>query len=166
MLQTSASISPGSSGSPVINNRGEVLGLISFFFRDAQNINYAIACNSLKIFGLVNNIWVKEIKPRQEENQNKEDILSTGKILDTFRSNIFSFNDSSIQKVDIIVNIIFAGRGYRFKKPDILNIFKEFSWYKPDTSNESVVKSRMDNFELKNLDLLLKRRKTLQHLRK
>ncbi len=42
IIQVTAPISPGSSGSPVINMRGEVIGIATFFVVAGQNINFAI----------------------------------------------------------------------------------------------------------------------------
>lgn len=42
IIQISASISPGSSGSPVVNMKGEVIGIASFQIIEGQNLNFAI----------------------------------------------------------------------------------------------------------------------------
>jgi tetratricopeptide (TPR) repeat protein len=47
LFQISAPISSGSSGSPVVNRRGEVVGIISFQSRVGQNLNFAVASTNL-----------------------------------------------------------------------------------------------------------------------
>ena len=42
IIQVTAPISPGSSGSPVINMKGEVIGIATFFAVAGQNLNFAI----------------------------------------------------------------------------------------------------------------------------
>lgn len=45
ILQMTAPISPGSSGGPVFNSRGEVIGIATFLIADTQNLNFAMPVN-------------------------------------------------------------------------------------------------------------------------
>jgi len=51
-LQLQTAISPGNSGGPVLDDAGNIIGLISFFMKDAQNVDYAVAPN--EILGFLN----------------------------------------------------------------------------------------------------------------
>src|SRR5262249_4148351 len=48
MLQVSAPISPGSSGGPLLNESGEVIGISTFVFSAGQNLNFGMPINYLK----------------------------------------------------------------------------------------------------------------------
>ena len=47
-FQMSAPISPGSSGSPVVNMEGKVVGVASFQFLRGQNLNFAVSSQSIR----------------------------------------------------------------------------------------------------------------------
>ena len=48
MLQISAPISPGSSGGPVFNDRGEVIGVSTLVVTGGQNLNFAVPINAVQ----------------------------------------------------------------------------------------------------------------------
>jgi serine protease Do len=48
LIQMSAPINPGSSGGPLLNIKGEVIGINSSGITEAQNVGYAIPVNTLK----------------------------------------------------------------------------------------------------------------------
>jgi S1-C subfamily serine protease/Flp pilus assembly protein TadD len=49
-LQTTAPISPGSSGGPLLSSDGTVLGITTAFLRNGQNLNFAIPISEIREF--------------------------------------------------------------------------------------------------------------------
>ena len=48
ILQITAPVSKGSSGGPVFNTNGEVIGIATFLIKEAQNLNFAMPVNIIK----------------------------------------------------------------------------------------------------------------------
>lgn len=48
VLQTDASVNPGTSGGPLVNRRAEVIGIVTFKIRGGENLNFAIPINYLR----------------------------------------------------------------------------------------------------------------------
>jgi hypothetical protein len=54
-IQITAPISPGSSGGPLLNDAGEVIGINQATIEDGQNLNLAIPVNDLKLMIMLHN---------------------------------------------------------------------------------------------------------------
>ncbi len=47
-LQFTAPVSPGNSGGPLLNSKGEAIGIVTFLIEKGQNLNFALAINQIK----------------------------------------------------------------------------------------------------------------------
>jgi len=54
VLQTDAAVNPGNSGGPLVNNKAQVIGVVSFTLRSAEALNFAVPINYLR--GLLDNL--------------------------------------------------------------------------------------------------------------
>lgn len=75
IIQTTAPISPGSSGSPVVNMKGEVLGVASAQMREGQNLNFVIP--SAKIIELYEKKLAPSFAKKGKGGTQADDIIST-----------------------------------------------------------------------------------------
>jgi S1-C subfamily serine protease len=64
LLQTTAPISPGSSGGGLFDARGRLLGITSFNLKDSQNLNFAVAINMFPVL-----MSKSEVRSLSELNQ-------------------------------------------------------------------------------------------------
>ena len=54
VLQTDAAVNPGNSGGPLINKKGQAIGVVSFKMRSAEGLNFAVPINY--VLALINNL--------------------------------------------------------------------------------------------------------------
>jgi tetratricopeptide (TPR) repeat protein len=69
IIQVTAPISPGSSGSPVINMKGEVIGIATFFILSGQNLNFAIPGERIASLTLHDGKTLSEREDERRKNQ-------------------------------------------------------------------------------------------------
>ncbi len=148
LIQITAPISAGNSGSPLINMEGKFLGVISFTIENSQSINFAISINEL--LKLQNSLSgeLKDLK----ENQIK---FSNNSEHETFHK--FSFVElkkaiSTCENCNYVKFYTGQSSGYSKLKAQMLNA-KEKSWsfasiYIKDPSNRDVLVSIGTNHEL------------------
>jgi WD40 repeat protein len=70
LLQISAAISPGSSGSPVLNKFGQVVGIATGSYEEGQLTNFALGAKEIKSFLFLANI----VTARSKLNSRKQDV--------------------------------------------------------------------------------------------
>jgi tetratricopeptide (TPR) repeat protein len=88
VIQITAPISSGSSGSPLLNLKGELLGVISFTMKEGQNLNFAVSVDNLG--KLIPND--KLDFPASEET--KKVSTDSAKNTDYWKGILVSYNDS------------------------------------------------------------------------
>jgi S1-C subfamily serine protease len=63
LIQTDAAINPGNSGGPLLNMRGEVIGMTTAMIPYAQGIGFAIPINTIKRFMEIFSRYGKALRP-------------------------------------------------------------------------------------------------------
>lgn len=132
-IQTTAPISHGNSGSPLINMNGEVIGIISFSLIEGQNLNFAISVANLFSLNEVNSLTFPELKKPPENVDLNFKRFDWGSYSSLIRNNeklefkeIFKTNSSpdefSLLYLATIGNIKFEIK-YFFKNDKLIEIY-------------------------------------------
>lgn len=75
-LQITAPISPGNSGGPVLNEKGDVIGVATFTFRNSQSLNFAMP---IKYIYKCSNYEMSENKLKKHSYSDKDNAVSVAK---------------------------------------------------------------------------------------
>jgi len=103
ILQMTAPISPGSSGGPILNNNGEVIGIAAATFTGGQNLNLAIPVSCLTA---MMNAASHQVQPLSRQTSMSET-----------RSILSDFGEPSLQGVVGATTIALARSGAACEQP-------------------------------------------------
>ena len=101
LIQITAPLSPGSSGGPVLNRKGEVIGVSVLTIRDGQNLNFAIPSNYLKT--LIAKVGVNKPLSQAQPTKGESSLLrafGTEKVQGVTGGK-FVWNDTSSVSIDL-----------------------------------------------------------------
>ena len=139
VLQITAPISHGSSGSPVFNSNGDVIGVATFCFEGGQNLNFAVSSLNILDLNKQKNIDVYEMGKNELETLNIKQAIKFSLSGDTQRAlnrldNELSANPQNhlamIQKAQLMYNLNDIKNCYRlsldacklYENSDYLNL--------------------------------------------
>ena len=142
IIQITAPISPGSSGSPVLNMQGEVIGIATFQFIEGQNLNFAIPSERITSLDLK-----KETFSYLEKYKKSEEKKDSDYVWEAFEKAIYFLFEKEYEKalpyleIAIQVEPAFAyfGMGICYEELGVYNkaaeAFKQVIRIDPDDAN-------------------------------
>ncbi|MFP5471855.1 MAG: S1C family serine protease [Bacteroidia bacterium] len=144
IIQTTTPISSGNSGSPLINMKGEVIGVVSFSLMEGQNLNFAISVANFWLLDEVNFLRFPPIKLRSSttnENNFKRFEWGTSSSY-VINNESLTFDSKNFNDFSNHFNLKFLGElaqiklkvEYTFDKDELIFIF-----FNPDWNNNSTI---------------------------
>lgn len=104
-IQMTAPISPGSSGGPVVNAKGLVIGVATSTFTEGQNLNFAIPISYVRT-ALLNPEELKSLGSIQPRNTRESKNPLGGKSLDAIKITHVNESDNYFNNIDYSVTNI------------------------------------------------------------
>ena len=152
-LQMTAPISPGSSGGPVLNREGEVIGVSFMTIEGGQNLNFAIPSNYLK--ELLDRSETAQLFPQDEQSISAETYYNWGNImhsLELYNEAIVEYNKAINLKPNYVR--AYNNRGFMLNKleryEEAIEDFDEAIRLKPDFaiaySNRGIAKKHLEQY--------------------
>jgi hypothetical protein len=111
LIQITAPISPGSSGGPVLNNKGEIIGVAVGTLASGQNLNFAIPSSAVKILMQKNQVTLATLNvPKGStvpKTEAKEIDIKSGVVVRDFKYELTDYESKSKRLTSIsILNLL------------------------------------------------------------
>ncbi len=141
VIQITAPISSGSSGSPVLNMQGEVIGVATFQSIEGQNLNFAIPSESIVSLNLIEENKVSTIEEVFGQSSKAKKVIPAfdeAKIKSVINEYFWALNDLNWSKAKNCC--VYGSKMY-----DIVSVFKEAYDYMSSSSGVIIIDVTVDD---------------------
>ena len=163
-IQTTAPVSPGNSGGPLVNSYCEVVGINAMTVSGGQNLNFAISVNELDRLDFDGQIAWENYRKNDGTDDfylGERPTITSDYLLPNSDTEYITEEDLKYltwEECCLARNEIFARHGRIFKSPEIAAYFESKSWYVGTISGEEFDannKIYLNEIEIKNAKMIL-----------